>query len=312
MDLNLGMMGVWCILLAFTLLSIHRIRNKAAQKLPPGPFPLPIIGNIHKLGEHPHKSLTKLAQVYGPIMRLKLGRMTSIVISSSSTARQVLRKQDIAFYNRPLPDAIRALDHNKYSAVWLPVGTRWRSLRKIMGSNIFTATKLDANQHLRSQKVHDLIRYCEKCSQCGEAVDIGGAAFLTSLNLMSNTIFSKDMVDSYEDAEGKVFRDLVWNTMAEIGKANLVDYFPVLRWMDPQGIKRRLDSHLANLIKFFDVMVDERLELKRPGYRGEDTSSADVLDELLKLQESNEIDKSLIQHMFVLTSFVEGYYEIVL
>ncbi|KAL1819801.1 hypothetical protein ACET3Z_014670 [Daucus carota] len=299
MDLNLGMMGVWCILLAFTLLSIHRIRNKAAQKLPPGPFPLPIIGNIHKLGEHPHKSLTKLAQVYGPIMRLKLGRMTSIVISSSSTARQVLRKQDIAFYNRPLPDAIRALDHNKYSAVWLPVGTRWRSLRKIMGSNIFTATKLDANQHLRSQKVHDLIRYCEKCSQCGEAVDIGGAAFLTSLNLMSNTIFSKDMVDSYEDAEGKVFRDLVWNTMAEIGKANLVDYFPVLRWMDPQGIKRRLDSHLANLIKFFDVMVDERLELKRPGYRGEDTSSADVLDELLKLQESNEIDKSLIQHMFV-------------
>ncbi|KAK1388102.1 Geraniol 8-hydroxylase [Heracleum sosnowskyi] len=227
MDTNIVMIGVWCMLLAFTLVSIPRIRAKATQKLPPGPFPLPIIGNIHKLGKHPHKSLANLAQVYGPIMRLKLGHMTTIVISSSTTARQVLRKQDIAFSNRPLPDAVRALDHNKYSAVWLPVGCQWRSLRKIMSTNIFTANKLDSNQHLRSQKVRDLITYCEKCSQTGEAVDIGGAAFLTSLNLMSNTIFSKDMIDSYENSEAKVFRDLVWNTMVEIGKCcerNLVQY----------------------------------------------------------------------------------------
>ncbi|WOG96781.1 hypothetical protein DCAR_0416117 [Daucus carota subsp. sativus] len=213
------MISTWFILLAFTLLWIRRNRNKASQKLPPGPYPLPIIGNIHKLGKRPHISLASLAQVYGPIMRLKLGCMTTIVISSSSTARQVLRKQDVAFSNRPLPDAIRALDHNKYSAVWLPVGNLWRSLRKIMSTNMFTPNKLDSNQHLRSQKVRDLIRYCEKCSQCGEAVDIGGAAFLTSLNLMSNTIFSKDMVDSYEDLEAKVFRDLVLDSNHEIGKA---------------------------------------------------------------------------------------------
>nr|AQY76216.1 cytochrome P450 [Thapsia garganica] len=297
MDLNIVMIGVWCILLAFTLLSIRRIRDKATQKLPPGPYPLPVIGNIHKLGKHPHKSLTNLAQVYGPIMCLKLGRMITIVISSPSTARQVLRKQDIAFSNRPLPDAVRALDHNKYSAVWLPVGSRWRSLRKIMGSNIFTANKLDSNQHLRSQKVHDLVRYCD--SRRGEPVDIGRAAFLTSLNLLSNTIFSKDMVDSYDNSEAKLFRDLVWNSSVESGKPNLVDYFPILQWMDPQGIKRRLASHFESLIKLFDVLVDERLELKRPGNHGENTSTADVLDELLKLLETNEIDKSHIQHMFL-------------
>lgn len=293
------MIGVWCILLAFTLVSIQTRRSRATQKLPPGPFPLPIIGNIHKLGKLPHKSLNNLAQVYGPIMRLKLGRMTTIVISSSSTARQVLRKQDIAFSNRPLPDAIRALDHNKYSAVWLPVGNQWRSLRKIMSTNIFTANKLDSNQHLRSEKVHDLIRYCEKCSHCGEAVDIGGAAFLTTLNLMSNTIFSKDMIDSYENLEAKVFRDLVWNTMVEIGKSNLADYFPILQWMDPQGIKRRLASNFNNLIKFFDVLIDERLEPKGQGNSGEISSTSDVLNELLKLQDMNEIDRFHIQHMFV-------------
>ncbi|WOH02384.1 hypothetical protein DCAR_0521773 [Daucus carota subsp. sativus] len=67
-----------CILLALTLCFFLRNISKAPQKLPPGPYPLPIIGNIHKLGKHPHKSLNTLAQVYGPIIRLKLGRVTTI------------------------------------------------------------------------------------------------------------------------------------------------------------------------------------------------------------------------------------------
>ncbi|KAK1388101.1 Flavonoid 3'-hydroxylase [Heracleum sosnowskyi] len=70
--------------------------------------------------------------------------------------------------------------------------------------------------------------------------------------------------------------------------------------MDPQGIKRRLAYNFENLIKLFDVMVDERLELNGPENSRDSTSTAaDVLDELLKLVNTNEIDKSHIQHMFV-------------
>ncbi|KAK1388103.1 hypothetical protein POM88_016281 [Heracleum sosnowskyi] len=129
------------ILLAISILSLPRIRGKSPQNIPPGPYPLPIIGNIHKLGKHPHKSLASLAQVYGPIMHLKLGRIITIVISSSSTAQQVLQKQDLAFSSHPQLGAIRATNHNKYAVVWLPIGSRWRSLRKIMSSYIFTANK---------------------------------------------------------------------------------------------------------------------------------------------------------------------------
>lgn len=64
-----------------------------------------------------------------------------------------------------------------------------------MTLNISTANKLDANQHLRSKKVKELIQYCQKCSQSGKVVNIGRAAFQTSLNLLSNTIFSKDIFD---------------------------------------------------------------------------------------------------------------------
>ncbi|KAK1396569.1 Geraniol 8-hydroxylase [Heracleum sosnowskyi] len=293
-----------CLLLAVAL-SFTRFRGKAPRKLPPGPYPLPIIGNIHKLGKHPHKSLSKLAQVYGPIMRLKLGHVTTIVISSSSTAQQVLQKQDLAFSGRPVLDAVRVCNHFEKSVVWLSVGSRWRSLRRIMSSYIFIANKLDANQHLRNKKVHELIKYCEKSSQSGEAVDIGRAAFLTSLNLLSNTMFSKDMIDPYQNSEeGKKLRELVWNIMVEAGKPNLVDYFPILRWIDPQGINRRLTGHIRKLLKLFDGLINERLELKRSGNSGEN-GTTDVLDQLLTLLQTNEIDKYQIQHLFV-DLFVAG------
>lgn len=288
--------GFICLLLAFSLF-FSRIRRR---KLPPGPYPLPIIGNIHKLGKHPHKSLSNLAQVYGPVMRLKLGRVTTIVISSSTTAQQVLQKQDLAFSGRPVLNALRVCNHFKDSVVWLSVGSRWRSLRKIMSSYIFISNKLDANQHLRNKKVHEFIKYCEKCSQSGEAVDIGRAAFLTSLNLLSNTIFSKDLIDPYQNLEGKKFRELVWNIMVEVGKPNLVDYFPILKWIDPQGINRRLTGYIVKLLKLFDGLINERLELKRSGNSGEN-STTDVLDELLTLLQTNEIDKTQIEHLFVVS-----------
>ncbi|WOH05428.1 hypothetical protein DCAR_0624844 [Daucus carota subsp. sativus] len=294
----------FCIVLAFSLFLLQRNNVKAVQKLPPGPSPLPLIGNIHNLGKHPHKSLANLAHVYGPIMSLRLGRITTIVISSPTAAREVLQKQDLAFSTRTQPDAIRACDHFKSSVTWLPVGNQWRSLRKIMSSYIFTTSKLDASHHLRTNKVQELVGYVSKCSERGEAVDIGCAAFQTALNLLSNTMFSKDIADPYHGNVAREFKDTVWSIMMESGKPNFADYFPILRSIDPQGIKRRTSVHFRKLIKLFDGMVNERLELKKLG-DSEDNLSIDVLDELLKLLRTNEIDRRHTNHLFT-DLFVAG------
>lgn len=141
------------LLLAWTLLQwIHwvAISNGSNKKLPPGPIPLPLIGNLHNIvGDQPHKSLARLAQIYGPMMSLRMGQITTVVISSSAVAKQVLQKQDLAFSSRTIPDAICANNHHQFSVVFLPAASRWRSLRKILNSNMFSSNKLDATQHLR-------------------------------------------------------------------------------------------------------------------------------------------------------------------
>ncbi|CAI0409979.1 unnamed protein product [Linum tenue] len=69
------------------------LRRSRRQNLPPGPPTLPLIGNLHQLAGPtlPHRSITNLAQKYGPIMRLQLGQCLAVVISSPDAAKE-LRK----------------------------------------------------------------------------------------------------------------------------------------------------------------------------------------------------------------------------
>jgi geraniol 8-hydroxylase len=278
------------------LKSLHLLirSSKTSPKLPPGPVPLPVIGSLLKLGDKPHKSLAKLAKIYGPIMCLKLGRKTTVVISSPALAKEVLQKQDLAFSTRSIPNAVHAHGHNKYSTAWLPVADQWRSLRKALNSNIFSGNRLDASQNLRRQKVQELIEYAGKCCKEGVTVDIGSAVFKTSLNLLSNTLFSIDMADPTQDSV-KQFRHLIWEIMVEIGKPNFVDYFPVLEKIDPQGIRHRLTNHFEQIFELFSQLIDERLELRRLGTSGGEN---DVIDILLNISETNgEISRTHIEHL---------------
>lgn len=288
-------------LFALTFLQGLSSLSRRSKKLPPGPTPLPLIGNLHLLGDQPHKSLAKLAKKHGPLMSLQLGQITTVVVTSAGMAKEVLQKQDLAFSSRSIPDAIHAHNQFQFSVVWLPVASRWRSLRKILNSNIFSGNRLDANQHLRARKVLELVAYCRKNCQSGEAVDVGRAAFRTSLNLLSNTLFSKDLTDPYSDS-AKEFKDLVWNIMVEAGKPNLVDFFPVLEKLDPQGIRRRMTIHFGKVIKMFGDLVNERLEHGKS--RG---GNSDVLDVLLTTSEESpeEIDRTHIERL-CLDLFVAG------
>lgn len=273
--------------------SFHGGRKKLPPP-PPGPVPLPIIGNLHLLGNQPHKSLAKLAQKYGPVMRLKQGMINTVVISSSAMVREALQKQDLAFSGRTTPDALTTLNRRTPSVFWLPVAPKWRSLRMIMNTTIFSGSKLDANQELRARKIHELIMYCRKNCRAGEAVDIGREAFKTTLNLLSNTIFSKDLTDPYSDSAMDL-KNLVWNIMAEAGKLNLVDYFPFLEKLDPQGIRRHMNHHFTEMVAVFRDLIDERLEERKVN----GNRNGDVLDSLLEIshERPEEFDRAQIERM---------------
>nr|CAD1829318.1 unnamed protein product [Ananas comosus var. bracteatus] len=96
------------------------------RRLPPGPRPLPVVGSLLELGDSPHRTFAHLAACYGPLISLRLGRVTTVVASSPDAARDVLQKHNAAFSARSVPDTVRARGHHRYFVLWPPPARRWR------------------------------------------------------------------------------------------------------------------------------------------------------------------------------------------
>lgn len=197
MDLFLSSIAYILLCLSFAWISSQALLSLARRPrklLPPGPKPFPIIGNLFELGDKPHLSLTNLSQRYGPIISLQLGQVTTVVVSSSTLAEDILQTHDQVLCNRTVPDGVHACNHIDYSLPFLPVSPKWRNLRKICNSHLFAAKVLEANQANRRVNVQQLIDDVVESSMKG-GVDIGRAAFTSVLNLLSRTIFSIDLAD---------------------------------------------------------------------------------------------------------------------
>ena len=69
------------VLLLGTALAMYLGRPSSSKNLPPGPTPLPILGNLLSLGTSPHVALQKLAEKYGPIMTVYFGSTPTVVLS---------------------------------------------------------------------------------------------------------------------------------------------------------------------------------------------------------------------------------------
>lgn len=87
------MISVICFLLFLYLLIMILFRSNkySAMKSPPGPKPLPIIGNIHQLlGPPMHRLLRDMAEKYGSLMHLQLGEVSTLVVTSPEVAEAFL------------------------------------------------------------------------------------------------------------------------------------------------------------------------------------------------------------------------------
>lgn len=67
------------------------------RDLPPGPWGLPILGSLLRLSPTtPYLSLSQLANRYGPIYSLRLGRVMTVVLTDPRIIRDALGREEFA------------------------------------------------------------------------------------------------------------------------------------------------------------------------------------------------------------------------
>ncbi|KAK9056235.1 hypothetical protein SSX86_027325 [Deinandra increscens subsp. villosa] len=274
------------------------------SRLPPGPFPLPIIGNLLHLGANPHRSIAMLSKRYGPLMSLKLGSRTTIVVSSPGVAKEVFQKHDQSFSSHSVPEAARTADDHKFSILWLPAENQWRMLRRISKEHMFSVQRLDASEYIRQNKVEDLLNHVDRCATNKKAVHISEIAFTTILNVLSNFMFSMDLAE-YDSSSSTEFKDAVWGLMEVVGKPNIVDFLPVLKPFDPQGLIRQGNIYAMKILTILDNIIDQRSRTRSSTSSPTPTNN-DMLDSLLDLSlDEPEFSLEDMRHLFY-TLFVAG------
>ncbi|KAF8088280.1 hypothetical protein N665_0546s0012 [Sinapis alba] len=315
MDIMLGktlFLLVCFILSCFFIISTTRSRRRkslTAAATPPGPPRLPIIGNINLVGKNPHRSFANLSKTYGPVMSLKLGCLNTVVITSPEAVREVLRTHDHVLSNRGSNNSINSINHQELSLVWLPSSSpRWKLWRKLSATLLFSPQRMEATKDLRMRKVKDLLSFMSESSEREEAVDISRASFTTTLNIISNILFSVDL-GSYDDPlkEFNGFQDTVIGVMEAVGNPDAANYFPFLRFLDLQGNSKKMKDNIERLFRVFRGFIDAKIAEKALRNNPKDVTDGDFVDALLHLTEGDqaELNTNHIEH-FLSDLFTAG------
>ncbi|CAJ1977801.1 unnamed protein product [Sphenostylis stenocarpa] len=256
---------------------IMGMERRQHGQLPPGPRCWPVVGNIFQLGRSPHESFTKLAHKHGPIMTIWLGSMCTVVISSSQVAREMFKRHDVVLAGRKIYEAMRGDHGSEGSLVTSQYNSHWRMLKRLCTTEFFVTSRLDAMRGVRAKCIHRMLHLIEQAGESGtRAVDVGRFFFLMDFNLIGNLIFSKDLLDS-EMERGDKFYYHALKVMEYAGKPNVADFLPILKWFDPQGIRRKTQFHVNQAFDIAGSFIKERMENGHGGSK----KSNDYLDVLL-------------------------------
>lgn len=114
------------------LLVVLRCCVKAPRRpLPPGPVPLPVIGNILQIPrEAPLKRIREWTRTFGPILTFKIGSRTWILLASRTAVRDLLGKKSTLYNNRPM---LILGEHilDGIFPVLMPGGNKWHQLHQL-------------------------------------------------------------------------------------------------------------------------------------------------------------------------------------
>ncbi|XP_072918431.1 uncharacterized protein [Hemitrygon akajei] len=127
------------LLCALTALFLVYFRNGSKSHVelnfPPGPTPLPIIGNLHLLDlKKPDRSFMELSEKYGPIFSIKLGTMRVVVLSGYETVKDALINHPDQFAGRPHVPIIH--DVTQCVGIFFGNGESWRQMRRFTMSTL--------------------------------------------------------------------------------------------------------------------------------------------------------------------------------
>ena len=102
-------------------------------RLPPGPTPIPFIGNKFDIPKsQPWVQFQKWSKQYGPIFTLWIGRKPTLIISDPQIAVDLMEKRSYKYSSRPRMVVMGEIYNGNSSILTQPYGKAWSTRRKLL------------------------------------------------------------------------------------------------------------------------------------------------------------------------------------
>ncbi|GLT41262.1 hypothetical protein SLA2020_153390 [Shorea laevis] len=293
------------VFLAVVLKIWKKCNSKSSTSKPPpvpGPPKLPFIGNLHLLTSNlPYLCLRNLANKYGPVMHLQLGEISTFVVSSLETAKEVTKTHDLILANRPSIHAAKLVTYNFSDLVLAPYGEHWRQLRKICTVELLSAKRVQTFRSIREEEVSNLIKSIS--SKAGSVVNLRKLLRSLALSITARAAFGEKCKQQEE------FKQIVPDIVSLFTGLSLIDVFPSIKLfhlihaMRPKHkrLHQKVDEILENIIK------EHRANLVTGGTGEVETTN--LVDVLLNLQDHGALEIPLTTDSikgFIMNVFTAG------
>uniref|UniRef100_A0A673CEY0 Cytochrome P450 2K1-like n=1 Tax=Sphaeramia orbicularis TaxID=375764 RepID=A0A673CEY0_9TELE len=131
---SVSLLGTLLVLLLVYFISTSSFSSNADGKQPPGPKPLPVLGNLLQLDlKRPYNTLLKLSKKYGSVFTIYFGPKKVVVLAGYKTVKEALVNKADVFGER---DPMKIAESSKGHGVLWSNGDSWKEMRRFALTNL--------------------------------------------------------------------------------------------------------------------------------------------------------------------------------
>ncbi|XP_076838198.1 cytochrome P450 2K1-like [Brachyhypopomus gauderio] len=241
--------AVVLLLVLYVLYSASSLKEEPNE--PPGPKPLPLLGNLLQLDlDRLHESLCELAKQYGSVYKVYFGTKKIVILAGYKTVKQALVNYAEEFGDREIAQTFK--NFTQEHGIVFSNGENWKEMRRFALTNL---RDFGMGKRGSEEKIIEEIQYLKEVFE-----NFGGEPFDTlqpMSHAVSNVISSIVYGDRFEYSDPQ-FKAMVnrANENIRIGGSVPIRIYNIMPWIGPfLKSKKIIDRNIEDQKKDINTLV---------------------------------------------------------
>ncbi|KAJ3300097.1 hypothetical protein HK104_004566 [Borealophlyctis nickersoniae] len=231
---------------------LSRDKNNG-KKLPPGPTGLPILGNLHQLGDFPHLRFLEWTKIYGDVFSIRMGSQLAVIINGPKPLKDLLVTNGVKHSSRFFSYVLNEIATNGDKSFATRKNDEYWRLHRRVSAMALSPKACNGYQPLIDSEAKHLVR-----DLIGTPAAKNPAYPFQRFSL--STIMNVSFGIGVMDTSNQFFRDAargieLFFDVAQPAR-NLADYLPFLRVLPNAQIKKGYECRDLLERVFGDLLKD--------------------------------------------------------